>query len=159
MPLGLCAIWALCRMQMYSAWAPNLNPVLPKTWSPTANSLTAAPTASTTPASSQPRIRCRGPRMPDMQRLSSMMAGPLCRLASRGDFGARLLVRQRHPGEHPVPAEDKHVQAGRRQDRLEHDVFVPNDCAGHTRQILPVEAMNRIRIRHVQVLDLALQVV
>src|SRR5712691_10104122 len=68
MPAGLCAIRALSRMQMNSAYAPNLNPLLPKTWSPTANSLTAAPTASTSPASSLPRIRCFARRMPEMER-------------------------------------------------------------------------------------------
>src|SRR6266446_1551152 len=47
---GLCAIRALSRMQMNSAYAPNLNPLVPKTWSPTPNSLTAAPVGVTSRA-------------------------------------------------------------------------------------------------------------
>jgi hypothetical protein len=64
MPVGLCARGAFSRMQTNSAWVPNLSALTPKTWSPTASSLTAAPTASTAPASSVPRIRCFGRRRP-----------------------------------------------------------------------------------------------
>ena len=55
MPAGMCATGALSRMQTNSAWAPK--PLTPKTRSPTSNSVTAAPTASTSPANSMPRIR------------------------------------------------------------------------------------------------------
>ena len=61
MPAGLCASAPASRTQTYSAWAPLRRP---KTWSPTWNSLTAAPTASTSPASSIPRIFCLGRRSP-----------------------------------------------------------------------------------------------
>jgi hypothetical protein len=77
-------------MQVNSACAPNRNPVEPKTWSPTANSLTAAPAASTTPASSLPRIGCFGRRMPEIERLRSATARPLRRLASRVPQSARV---------------------------------------------------------------------
>src|SRR5438874_6319741 len=70
MPAGLCASGALSCMQMNSACVPNLNVlVVPKTWSPTPNSWTASPTASTSPASSVPRIRCFGRRSPVKKRL------------------------------------------------------------------------------------------
>ena len=51
--------------------AQNRSPVLPKTCSPIANSLMAGPSASISPVSSPPRIRCLGRRMPDMERLRS----------------------------------------------------------------------------------------
>src|SRR2546423_2905630 len=70
-------------MQRYSAYAPNLTPLVPKPWSPTANSSPPAPTASTSPANSLPRIRCFGRRMPEIERLMTVIAGPLRRLASR----------------------------------------------------------------------------
>jgi hypothetical protein len=47
-----------------SRCSPNPSPLLPKTWSPTANSVTAAPTASTSPANSLSRIRFLGRRRP-----------------------------------------------------------------------------------------------
>ena len=50
---GMCARAALSRAQTYSAWAPDL---MPKTSSPASNLVTAAPTPSTTPESSLPRI-------------------------------------------------------------------------------------------------------
>src|SRR5919197_4615573 len=66
-PAGLCASGALSRMQTNSAWAPD--PLTPKTWSPTSNSVTAAPTASTSPANSMPRIFRFGRRRPVKNRL------------------------------------------------------------------------------------------
>src|SRR3984893_7655503 len=92
MPAGICAIRALAGIVRNSACAPNLSPVVPKTWSLTAKSLTAAPTASTVPANSVPRIRCRGRRMPETRRLSNEMARPLRRLASRVAVSNRLTV-------------------------------------------------------------------
>ena len=68
MPAGLCASEELARMQANSAWVPNFHGLTPKTWSPTTNSLTAAPAASTTPASSLPRIFLFGRRRPVMNR-------------------------------------------------------------------------------------------
>ena len=58
---GLRAKAALSRAQTYSAWAPGL---MPKSSSPASNSVTAEPTASTTPASSLPRIGRLGRRRP-----------------------------------------------------------------------------------------------
>src|SRR5262249_60042569 len=40
----------------YSAWAPNLTPGDPNTWSPAAKRVTALPTDSTVPANSIPNI-------------------------------------------------------------------------------------------------------
>ncbi len=54
MPAGLCASAPCSRTQMYSAFAP---PLIPNTSSPASNSVTAAPTSSTTPASSIPGVR------------------------------------------------------------------------------------------------------
>src|ERR1700737_5615268 len=91
-PAGICAIRSLARIVRNSACAPNLSPVVPKTGSPTANSLTALPTASTCPANSVPRIRCLGRRMPETRRLINEMARPLRRLASRVAVSNRLTV-------------------------------------------------------------------
>src|ERR1700730_10727045 len=92
MPAGVCAIRALAGIVRNSACAPNFSPVVPKTCSPTTNSLTAAPTASTSPANSVPRIRCLGRRMPETRRLMNEMARPLRRLASRVAVSNRLTV-------------------------------------------------------------------
>src|SRR6202521_1118410 len=92
MPAGICAIRALAGIVRNSACAPNLSPVVPKTRPRTANSLTAGPTASTCPANSVPRIRCRGRRMPETRRLMIEMARPLRRLASRVAVSNRLTV-------------------------------------------------------------------
>ena len=51
-------------MHTYSAWAPNLSALTPKTLSPTWNSVTAGPTASISPASSVPRMPRFGRRSP-----------------------------------------------------------------------------------------------
>src|SRR5207245_11750949 len=59
---------------------------------PTATSLPAAPTASTSPANSLPRIRCLGRRRPETMRLRSETARPLRRLASRVWTSNRLTV-------------------------------------------------------------------
>src|SRR5205823_5272344 len=91
-PAGMCAIRALTLIEMNSACAPNPIPLLPKTPSPTANSLTAAPTASTTPANSVPRTRCFGRRRPKTRRLIKERARPLRRLASRVAQSNRLTV-------------------------------------------------------------------
>src|SRR3990172_9560954 len=72
MPVGLCASGALSRTQTNSACAPK--PMTPKTSSPTSNSLTAAPTASTSPASSMPRILRFGRRRPVKKRLRNISA-------------------------------------------------------------------------------------
>src|SRR5205809_7308999 len=72
---GLWAMRALSGRQMNSAWAPKLKPDEPNTSSPTANSVTAGPMATTSPASSLPRIGCRGRRTPEIRRLRSMTAG------------------------------------------------------------------------------------
>jgi hypothetical protein len=53
---GMVASDACSRTQTYSACVPKRPALTPKTRSPTANSLTAAPIASTSPASSVPRI-------------------------------------------------------------------------------------------------------
>src|ERR1700682_1221174 len=92
MPAGICAIRALTGIARYSACAPNLSPVVPKTRSPTANSVTAAPAASTSPANSVPRTRCLGRRRAATRRLSNEMARPLRRLASRVAVSHRLTV-------------------------------------------------------------------
>ncbi len=72
MPAGLCATAALSRTQTNSACAPK--PLTPKTSSPTSNSLTAAPTASTSPASSMPRILRLGRRQPVKYRVKNGFA-------------------------------------------------------------------------------------
>src|ERR1700687_2842444 len=92
MPAGVGAIRALSRMHMTSAWSPNRSPLLPKTRSPTANSLAAAPTASTSPANSLPRMRCLGLWRPETMRLRSDTARPLRRFASRVWTSKRLTV-------------------------------------------------------------------
>src|SRR2546421_1855840 len=92
MPAGMATIRALALIEMNSACAPNLSPLLPKTRSPTANSLTAAPTASTSPANSVPRTRCFGRRRPKTRRLIKERARPLRRLASRVAQSNRLTV-------------------------------------------------------------------
>src|SRR6266852_2723430 len=91
-PVGMCAIRSLARIERYSACVPNLSPVVPKTLSPTTNSRTAGPTLSTSPANSVPRIRCRGRRRPETSRLMREMANPLRRLASRVAVSNRLTV-------------------------------------------------------------------
>src|SRR5256886_3752865 len=91
-PAGMCTIRALSRMHMNSACAPKLSPLVPKTLSPTANSRTAAPTASTSPANSVPRTRCLGWRRPKTRRLIKLRARPLRRLASRVAQSNRLTV-------------------------------------------------------------------
>src|SRR2546423_6360832 len=91
-PGGMCAIRPLSRRHMNSACAPNPIPLLPKTRSPTANSRTAAPTASTSPANSVPRTRCLGWRRPKTRRLIKLRARPLRRLASRVAQSNRLTV-------------------------------------------------------------------
>src|SRR5262245_10251723 len=60
-PYGMCARAPCSRTQTSSAFAP---PRRPKTRSPGANSVTAPPTASTTPASSMPTTRRFGRRSP-----------------------------------------------------------------------------------------------
>src|SRR3984893_15051582 len=92
MPAGICAIRALAGIVRNSACAPNLSPVVPKTWSLTAKSLTAAPTASTVPANYVPRFRCRGLRMTETRRLRHAVARPVRRLASRVSGSNRLTV-------------------------------------------------------------------
>src|SRR5918995_135120 len=72
MPAGLCAKGALSRMHTYSACAPK--PVTPKTWSPTRNSVTAAPAPFTSPASSMPRILRLGRSRPVATRLMKTSA-------------------------------------------------------------------------------------
>ena len=59
---GMWAIGPLSRTQVYSACAPE--PLTPKTRSPGANSVTADPTASTSPANSIPGIGRFGPAEP-----------------------------------------------------------------------------------------------
>src|SRR5579871_780529 len=84
-PAGLRASAALSRMQTYSAWAPNVQALTPKTSSPAVNSVTAGPAASTTPASSLPRIRCRGRRSPVSRRAT-------CGVPARVSVSERLTV-------------------------------------------------------------------
>ena len=91
-PTGLCASAALSGMQTNSACAPNVQALTPKTSSPALNSVTAGPAASTTPASSLPRIRCRGRRRP----VSRRATGGLPRRVSVSDrltVVARILIR------------------------------------------------------------------
>src|SRR5207248_9391182 len=92
MPGGMGAIRPLSLIEMNSACAPKLSPLLPKTLSPTANARTAAPTASTSPANSVPRTRCFGRRRPKTRRLIKERARPLRRLASRVAQSNRLTV-------------------------------------------------------------------
>src|SRR3990172_1609982 len=66
-PAGLCASGPRPRRQMNSAWPPKPG-ALPNTWSPTLNSVTAAPTSSTSPASSTPSVRHLGRRRPAKKR-------------------------------------------------------------------------------------------
>jgi hypothetical protein len=63
---------ALSPMQTNSACAPE--PVTPKTGSPTSNPVAAAPTASTSPASSMPRIFRFGRRRPVKKRVMNSSA-------------------------------------------------------------------------------------
>ena len=69
MPAGLRASAARSRMQANCACAPNRHALTPKTWSPAVNSVTAGPAASTSPASSVPRIFHLGRGKPLMNRL------------------------------------------------------------------------------------------
>src|SRR5256714_14711889 len=71
-PAGLCANGAVSGTQTYSAFAPDL--MTPKTSSPTWNSVTAAPTASISPASSMPRIFRFGRRRPVKKRVTNSSA-------------------------------------------------------------------------------------
>ena len=82
-------------MQVSSAYAPNAKPVLPNTRSPTANSVTEPPIAAISPASSLPRIRFLGLRIPETSRLMTEIAGPLRRLASRVAQSARVTATAR----------------------------------------------------------------
>jgi hypothetical protein len=91
-PAGLWASAALWRMQTYSAWAPNVQALTPKTSSPTANSVTAGPAASTTPASSLPRIRCRGRRSPVTRRAARGVPARVS-VSDRLTAVARILIR------------------------------------------------------------------
>src|SRR2546423_6958962 len=91
-PGGMCAIRPLSRRHMNSACAPKPSPLLPTTLSPTANSRTAAPTASTSPANSVPRTRCFGRRRPKTRRLIKERARPLRRFVSRVAKSNRLTV-------------------------------------------------------------------
>jgi hypothetical protein len=68
MAAGLCASAPRSPMQTYSACAPDRRP---KTSSPTANSVTAAPTASTSPASSLPRMFRFGRSKPVKKRVKN----------------------------------------------------------------------------------------
>ena len=72
MPAGMCATGLASRMHVNSAWAPAL--VTPKTRSPTSNSVTAPPVASTTPANSIPGIRCFGLTTPVKKRVTKNSA-------------------------------------------------------------------------------------
>jgi hypothetical protein len=67
-PAGLWVIRPLACIQTNSAFAPNAHGLRPKTWSPAANSVTAGPTAATSPASSLPRIGRLGRRRPAISR-------------------------------------------------------------------------------------------
>ena len=67
-PAGMWASAPASRTQTSSAFAPERRP---KTRSPTANSVTAPPTASTSPASSMPTIRRFGARSPVKTRLKN----------------------------------------------------------------------------------------
>jgi hypothetical protein len=69
-PGGFDAIGAFSRTHRYSAWAPNLSVFTPKTWSPTANVVTAGPASATTPANSLPRIVRFGRRSPAKSRMN-----------------------------------------------------------------------------------------
>ena len=60
MMAGLCAMAAFSGRHTYSAWAPKRSPVSPKTWSPGLNDVTSLPAASTSPASSLPRMVALG---------------------------------------------------------------------------------------------------
>jgi len=71
MPAGMGARKPVSRTQTYSACAPLL---MPNTRSPTAKSVTAEPTASTSPASSRPRILRFGRRSPSMKRQMNGLA-------------------------------------------------------------------------------------
>ena len=77
-PDGLRARAPLSGTQTNSACAPNRPGLPPKTSSPTSNSLTAAPTAATSPASSMPRILRFGRRIPAKKR---QMNGRAARIA------------------------------------------------------------------------------
>src|SRR5580704_16100380 len=68
-PAGLRASGPPCRMHTNSACAPKCHALTPKTSSPTVNWVTAAPVASTVPASSVPRILHFGRRRPLTRRL------------------------------------------------------------------------------------------
>ena len=68
---GFGAITPLSRTVTYSAFAP---PSKPKTSSPSRNSVTAAPTSSTTPANFVPAIVRLGRRTPVMRRVNGYSA-------------------------------------------------------------------------------------
>jgi poly(3-hydroxybutyrate) depolymerase len=91
-PTGLCASAALWPMHTYSACAPNVQALTPKTSSPTVNSVTAGPAASTTPASSVPRIRCRGRRRPVTRRAAGGVPARVS-VSDRLTVVARILIR------------------------------------------------------------------
>ena len=72
-----------CGIDRYSACAPNAPSQYPKTRSPTANDVTAEPTASTLPANSLPSTVARGFRTP----LNSLTMNG-CLTGSRSRFGS-----------------------------------------------------------------------
>ncbi len=66
-PSGFGASWSGVAVAT-SAKAPDCVPMSPNTSSPTRKSVTSLPTASTTPATSDPRTRERGRRSPNAGR-------------------------------------------------------------------------------------------
>src|SRR6186997_2121413 len=106
---GLCASAPLSRTQTYSAFA--LFPRRPNTSSPTANWLTAPPTATTSPASSMPGVRYFGRRSPVKKREKNgsaarkpqsvrltVVARTLTRTSSSFGFGRSISSTRRTSG-------------------------------------------------------------
>jgi hypothetical protein len=73
-PAGTVAIDPSAGTDRYSACAPNAPSLYPNTRSPTAKDVTPAPTASTSPAYSVPRIVRRGRTRPTENRTRNGVA-------------------------------------------------------------------------------------
>ncbi len=66
---------------------------MPNTWSPTLNSVTPGPTASTTPARSTPRTGCFGRRKPVIGRIITIGSPRIPRQSSELSDAARMRTR------------------------------------------------------------------
>ena len=94
---GFGTIAPLAGIALNSAWHPMPMPELATTESPALNFVTFLPTATMSPANSEPRIRCRGPKRPSIGRASRLKPAGMSRLRTRQSpddtVVARTLIR------------------------------------------------------------------